>query len=99
MAQQNEFVVALEAEAKDQLQAIREFRTYQGSNPEYHKRAKMAIGVIGNYVRLRATMANERSNDLIAMRMLGERPEPQGELEMPKARQRRAIAQASESAQ
>jgi hypothetical protein len=64
------FVEALEAEAVDQLAAIREYRTYQGNNPDYGKRAKMAIGVIGAYVRLRATMANEKSNDLIERRML-----------------------------
>jgi hypothetical protein len=68
------FVDALEAEAVEQLGAIREFRAYQGSNPEYTKRAKMAVGVIGAYVRLRATMANERSNELIARRLDGIAP-------------------------
>lgn len=65
-----QFVEALESEATEQLAAIREFRTYQGNNPDYGKRAKMAIGVIGAYVRLRATMANEKSNDLIERRIL-----------------------------
>ncbi len=70
MADKKSFVTALEGEAVEQLDAIKQFRTYQGNNPDYHKRAKMAIGVIGAYVRLRATMANEKSNDLIERRLL-----------------------------
>lgn len=65
------FVEALEAEAVEQLDLIREYRTYQGTNPDYKARAKMAIGVIGAYVRLRATMANERTNELVEHRLLG----------------------------
>lgn len=70
----SKFVDALEAEATEQLSAIREFRTYQGNNPDYGKRAKLAIGVIGAYVRLRATMANEKSNELIERKLLGDAP-------------------------
>lgn len=65
------FVKALEAEAIEQLSLIREYRNYEGNNPDYKNRAKAALGVIGAYVRLRATMANEHSNELIAQRMLG----------------------------
>lgn len=65
------FIEELEGEATEQLQSIREARTYQGSNPEYRQRAKIAIGVIGAYVRLRATLANEKSNELIERRLLG----------------------------
>ena len=93
MEHKKPFVEALESEAGEQLQAIREFRLYSGSNVEYHKRAKMAIGVIGSYVRLRATMANERSNDLIAMRMMGQSPEAKGELGPQAGQPRKAIAQ------
>lgn len=63
------FLGALEDEALEYLSEIRTARAYQGSNPEYKQRAKTAISVIGLYVRLRATMANERSNELIAIRM------------------------------
>ena len=70
------FVKALESEAVEQLDAISAYRTYQGNNPDYAKKAKMAIGVIGSYVRLRATMANERSNDLIEKRLVGSGPVP-----------------------
>jgi hypothetical protein len=63
------FVEMLESEAKGQLAEVQAYRAYRGNNGDYAKRAKLAIGVIGAYVRLRATMANERSNELIAMRI------------------------------
>jgi len=66
-----DFVKALEAEATEQLAEIRQYRAYQGNNPEYARRAKMAIGVIGAYVRLRATMANEQTNRLVEIRLAG----------------------------
>lgn len=69
MNKSNTFIAALEEEATEQLDAIRQFRTYQGNNPDYNKRAKMAIGVIGAYVRLRATMANEKGNELVERRL------------------------------
>lgn len=76
MTETNGFVAALEAEATQQLSEIRAYRTYQGNNPEYGKRAKMAIGVIGAYVRLRATIANEKTNELVERRLLGDAPQP-----------------------
>ena len=65
------FVEALEAEALEELATIRQYRTYQGTNSDYRGRAKIAIAVIGAYVRLRATMANERTNELVERRLLG----------------------------
>lgn len=65
-----EFVDALGKEATEQLAAVREYRTYRGQNPDYKQRAKLAIGVIGAYVRLRATLANEKSNELIERKLL-----------------------------
>lgn len=72
----NTFVEALEQEAQEQLNSVRAYRTYQGKDPEYRNRAKLAIGVIGAYVRLRATMANEKSNQLIERRLLNEQSAP-----------------------
>lgn len=72
--EKTKFVDALEAEATEQLAAVREYRSYKGNNPDHAKRAKLAIGVIGAYVRLRATLANEKSNELIERRMLGGEP-------------------------
>lgn len=60
---------ALQVEAVEQLAAIRAYRTYKGSDLDYARRAKVAISMIGAYVRLRATIANERSNELIAQRL------------------------------
>ncbi len=71
-----EFVEALGEEAKEQLAEIRALRTYQGDNPKYGLRAKTALGIIGAYVRLRATMANEHTNRLVEMRLLSDAPEP-----------------------
>lgn len=72
MAKNDEkFVEALADEATEQLQSIKAYRTYQGNNPDYGKRAKLAIGVIGAYVKLRGTIANERSNELITIKLIG----------------------------
>lgn len=72
------FVEALEDEAYAELESIREARSYKGTNSDYNTRAKRAIGVIGSYVRLRATLANEKSNDLIERRMLVQEEQAQG---------------------
>jgi hypothetical protein len=69
---ENVLLNALEGEAMEQISMIREYRNYQGNNPEYRQRAKIAIGVIGACVRLRATMANEKSNELIERRLLSQ---------------------------
>lgn len=64
------FIDALEAEAYEQLDLIRQYRTSLKSNdPEARLRAKGAIGVIGAYVRLRATLANEKTNELVERRL------------------------------
>ena len=61
----------LEDEAIAQLEFIKKERTYQGSNPEYRKDAKMALGVIGGFIRLCATLENRRTNDLVEARVVG----------------------------
>jgi hypothetical protein len=77
---------ALESEVLAGFDAIRAYRTYRGNDPDYHRRAKFELGLMGNYVRLRATLANEESNRLIAIRMAGG-----GEL--PPAAERKALPQ------
>lgn len=62
-------IEALEIEAIEQLAALRDYRTYQGTNPEYRQRAKIAIGTIGAAVRLRGTLANEKTNELIEVKL------------------------------
>jgi hypothetical protein len=66
------FIKLLEEEATQQLEAIRGYRTsttQDAALPDLRNRAKTALGVIGAYVRLRATMANEKSNELIERRL------------------------------
>lgn len=77
MEKKKSFVEELETEAIEQLAEIKAARVYQGTNPDYRAKAKLAIGVIGAYVRLRATMANERSNDLIERRLLAGERQPE----------------------
>jgi len=52
----NDFVKRLEEEAVEQLDEIRKYRTT--TDGDARARAKMAIGVIGAYVRLRATQTS-----------------------------------------
>lgn len=71
MAKQN-ILISLENEAVDQLAEIKKLReTPAGSKSveERMKRAKIAIGIIGGYVRLRASISNEHSNQLIERRL------------------------------
>jgi len=66
------FIAELEEEARLWLQAIRAYRESDigaAQVPELRHRAKTAQGVIGSYVRLRATQANEKSNELIERRL------------------------------
>lgn len=63
------FIEELEAEAREQLAVIRAARETTGDQ-ESRQRTKAALGVIGAYVRLRATLANEKSNALIERRLL-----------------------------
>lgn len=72
MSETTRFIDELEGEAREQLKAIREERAYGGKSPEYMKRAKVAIGIIGAYVRLRATLANEHTNALVERRLMRE---------------------------
>lgn len=71
MANKTNLVEALEAEAVEQLAEVRSLRTHRSERTfsEYHKRAKIAIGIIGGYIRLRGTIANEESNRLVASRI------------------------------
>lgn len=69
------FVDELAAEAGEQLKELRKYRIYAGTSSEPKARAKLAVGVIGAYVRLRATLANERAIDLAMERLSApERP-------------------------
>jgi hypothetical protein len=70
------FIELLEVEAMAQLDVIRSLRTHEGPNDELLRRAKISIGVIGGYVRLRATIANERAITLAERRFGLAEPKP-----------------------
>ena len=72
MTKQQKFLDALGEEAHEQIANISAARIYEGDNPSYRLKAKIAIGVIGAYVRLCATIENQRTNDLVLARLLGE---------------------------
>ena len=65
---------AIVPEAIEWIAELRKYRTYQGKDPEYFRKARMAIGAIGNAVRLCATIENNHANELVARRLaaLGE---------------------------
>lgn len=59
-------------EAIDWVEELKAYRTYQGKDPEYFRKARIALGVVGAGVRLCATIENSRTNDLVQRRMLSE---------------------------
>ena len=75
----SEFIALLEAEAVEQLKELRAYRTATKPDSDRRTRARVALGVIRSYVGLRGTIANERSNDLVAMRLkhILENPNPE----------------------
>jgi len=69
---------AVVPEAVAWISELRKYRTYQGKDPEYFRKARVGLGVVGNAVRLLATVENNRSNELIARRLaMGPAPVPQ----------------------
>ena len=62
----------LEEEALGALDDYRAFRTYQGDNPVYFKRARIGVVVLSTYGRVRGTRANERALSLMERRASSE---------------------------
>ena len=71
-------IEALEDETVEQLEEIRAFRTNRSASTfeTSFKRAKVSMGVLGAYVRLRATIANEETNRLVSLRLEAGAPAP-----------------------
>ena len=69
IASDSSFLKAIEEEAREHISELKRHRIYRGTDPDYRARAKIALGVIGAYVRHRATLANETSNTLILRRL------------------------------
>ncbi len=63
-------VDAIVPEAVEWVAQLRAYRTYQGKDPEYFRKARIGLGVVSTAVRLCATRENARTNDLIAQRLL-----------------------------
>lgn len=61
--------VQLEEAALGALADYHAYRTYQGDNPDYYKRARLGIPVLSTYGRVRGTRANERQLDIIERRI------------------------------
>jgi hypothetical protein len=64
----DEFISESEDLARQSMKAMRAFLTYQGDNPTYYHRAKVAAVGLTNYVRLRATENNRTMVELTAKR-------------------------------
>ncbi len=65
---------AIVPEAIEWIAELKKYRTYQGTDPEYFRKARIGLGVVGAGVRILATIENNRSNDLIARRLALEAP-------------------------
>ncbi len=66
----NEIIETLETIVIDKLEDVKKRPSGSSKNREdYYKDARLAIGILGNYVRLRATIANEETNRLVSIRI------------------------------
>jgi hypothetical protein len=54
----DDFLEQAEQLAVESMSAMKAFLKYQGDNPTYYHRAKVAAAGLTNYVRLRATETN-----------------------------------------
>jgi hypothetical protein len=60
---------ALAAVVPDSVEHVKAFLAYQGDNPTYYQKAKVAGGVIGAYVKAEATKTNRMAVEQAAQRM------------------------------
>lgn len=70
----DKFIEESEDLARLSMKSMRAFLTYQGDNPSYYHKAKVAAVGLTNYVRLRATENNRMMVEITAKRqpMLGD---------------------------
>ena len=72
------FLSEAEELAQASMKAMKAFLSYQGDNPTYYHKAKVAAAGLTNYVRLRATETNRMEVENI----IGKRTElPAGKVE------------------
>jgi len=56
-------------EAIEWVKELRAYRIYKGKDPEYFRKARIGMGIIGAGVRICATIENSRTNDAIEKRL------------------------------
>lgn len=69
----NDTLMELESLIKPSVTAIRAYLTYQGDNASYRDKAKIAVGLVSSFARVRASETNRMQVELIGERM--SRPE------------------------
>lgn len=57
--------------AFEAIKQVRAFFTYEGNEPRYFQKARLAIGAIGAYGRLRASETNRMAIEAMSSRQLG----------------------------
>lgn len=64
----------LESAIKPSIGAIKAYLAYQGENPQYRDRARIAVGLVGAFARVRASETNRMQVQLISERMSDAEP-------------------------
>ena len=75
---EDERLLALEDATMDSVKQLRAFFKYEGDNPNYFRKARIAAGMIGAYARLRASETNRMAVEAALGRLApGELPSGQ----------------------
>lgn len=56
------------------VRAIKAYLAYEGDNPQYRDKARVSIGLVGAFARVRASESNRMQVELISERIAGSRP-------------------------
>lgn len=62
----------LESAIKPSIGAIKAYLTYQGENAQYRDRAKIAVGIVSAFARVRASETNRMQVELMSERIVDE---------------------------
>lgn len=69
MSQLDKAIDLLGETVPDAVKHLRAFLTYQGDNPIYHQKAKVAGVLLGSYVKAEGTKTNRMAVEQAAQRM------------------------------
>ena len=64
----DELLSELEAEARAWVSELKALREYQGNDPRYYQKGKLAVGIIGGLARMRASESNRLAIEFAASR-------------------------------